>query len=182
MPTVGHRRGGLSPFSRLQRHGVNVPAENADADDTTGAFSADVLSPSRLQAAFFYSREDRARFTGMSEALRQNLSDALSGQARPTNYQWFDEGLLQRDQVLANHNVSTDEDLCVVSETYMSHFAFGRVDGKYASPCSGDLQSPDGRGDLSRHAAQRLSPAIMTNTDALIAMRSRKAGVDHWTA
>ena len=34
---------------------VRTPAESADADETTGAFSADVLSPSRVQAAFFYS-------------------------------------------------------------------------------------------------------------------------------
>ena len=43
---------------------VGTPAENAAQAETTGAFSADVLSPSRLQASFFfYSREDRARFS-----------------------------------------------------------------------------------------------------------------------
>ena len=47
---------------------VRTPAENADADETTGAFSAEVLSPSRIQASFFYSREDRARFAGMTKA------------------------------------------------------------------------------------------------------------------
>ena len=56
---------------------VHTPAENATAADTTGSFTADVLSPSRLQAAFFYSREDRARFAGMDSALRTNLSEAL---------------------------------------------------------------------------------------------------------
>ena len=56
---------------------VHTPAENAAAADTTGSFSADVLSPARLQAAFFFSREDRARFSGMAESLRQNLSMAL---------------------------------------------------------------------------------------------------------
>ena len=34
--------------------------------------------PSRIQASFFYSREDRARFAGMDSALRMNLSEALS--------------------------------------------------------------------------------------------------------
>ena len=57
---------------------VGTPAENAEQSETTGAFTADVLSPSRLQAAFFYSREDRARFAGMDAALRQNLSDGLA--------------------------------------------------------------------------------------------------------
>ncbi len=37
---------------------VGTPAENAAQAETTGAFSADVLSPGRLQASFFYSRED----------------------------------------------------------------------------------------------------------------------------
>ena len=106
---------------------VHVPAENADADDTTGAFSAEVLSPARLQAAFFYSREDRARFTGMAEALRMNLSDALSDKLDQQILNGT-EGLLN-GTVLANHNVSDEDDY----ETYMSHFAFGRVDGKYAS-------------------------------------------------
>ena len=57
---------------------VHAPAENAAAADTTGEFEASVLAPTRLQAAFFFSREDRARFAGMDEALRQNLSSALS--------------------------------------------------------------------------------------------------------
>ena len=57
---------------------VRTPAEGADADETTGTFSADVLSPSRVQAAFFYSREDRARFAGMDAALRSNLSEGLA--------------------------------------------------------------------------------------------------------
>ena len=48
---------------------VRTPAENAAAAETTGSFSTDVLSPSRIQAAFFYSREDRARFAGMDAAL-----------------------------------------------------------------------------------------------------------------
>ena len=56
---------------------VHTPAEGAEAAETTGSFSADVLSPSRLQASFFYSREDRARFAGMDASLRENLSMAL---------------------------------------------------------------------------------------------------------
>ena len=56
---------------------VHTPAENASVAETTGSFTADVLSPARIQAAFFFSREDRARFSGMAESLRQNLSMAL---------------------------------------------------------------------------------------------------------
>ena len=57
---------------------VGTPAENDPQAETTGAFSADTLKPSRIQAAFFYSREDRARFAGMDASLRENLSMGLS--------------------------------------------------------------------------------------------------------
>ena len=76
MPTVAV---GEAVYPVLTKNAeVKTPAENVDAADTTGSFSAEVLSPGRLQAAFFYSREDRARFAGMDAALRMNLSDALS--------------------------------------------------------------------------------------------------------
>ena len=76
MPTVGV---GEKVFPVLTAElAVGAPAENAAQAETTGAFSADVLSPGRLQASFFYSREDRARFEGMDAALRENLSDGLS--------------------------------------------------------------------------------------------------------
>ena len=76
MPTVGV---GEAVYTVLTKElDVRTPAENATAAETTGAFSAEVLSPSRIQAAFFYSREDRARFAGMDAALRENLSMGLS--------------------------------------------------------------------------------------------------------
>ena len=84
MPTVGT---GEAVFPVLTTNAVtDTPAENAtpsgtgiDSDGfTTGSFSAEVLSPSRIQAAFFWSREDQARFSGLSESLRMNLSDALA--------------------------------------------------------------------------------------------------------
>ena len=59
MPTVPV---GEAVFPVLTKNAdVHTPAENAAAAETTGSFSAQVLSPSRLQASFFYSREDRAR-------------------------------------------------------------------------------------------------------------------------
>ena len=118
---------------------VHTPAENAAAADTTGAFSAEVLSPSRLQAAFFYSREDRARFAGMDEALRSNLSDALSDKLDQQILNG-DEGLFDGTN-LANHTVSAENDF----ESYMSNFAFGRVEGTYASML-GDLRILMGAG------------------------------------
>ena len=76
MPTVGV---GESVWPVLKKElDVRFPAENAAADETTGEFTAEVLSPSRIQASFFYSREDAAKFMGMDAALRENLSMGLN--------------------------------------------------------------------------------------------------------
>lgn len=109
---------------------VRTPAENADADETTGAFSAEVLSPSRIQASFFYSREDRARFAGMDSSLRENLSMGLED--------GFDDQILSGTNGLftgtnlANHDV-TD---ATTFDLYMSNLAYNRVDGRYANNTS----------------------------------------------
>ena len=76
MPTVGVGEAVFPVLTSVTS--VEALAENAAGTETTGAFSADVLSPARLQASFFYSREDRARFAGMESALRENLAMALA--------------------------------------------------------------------------------------------------------
>ena len=55
-----------------------TPGGGAAQAHSAGAFTASVLSPHRIQGSFFIRREDRARLAGMEEALRMNLSDALS--------------------------------------------------------------------------------------------------------
>ena len=125
MPTVGD---GEKVYPVLTKNAeAKTPAENADADETTGSFSADVLSPARLQASFFYSREDRARFAGMDAALRMNLGDALSD-ALDKQVLAGTEGLLTGTN-LANHNVNTETTYAL----YRSELAYGRVDGVYAN-------------------------------------------------
>ena len=126
---------------------VGVPAENAEQAETTGSFTADVLSPARLQASFLYSREDRARFAGMDEALRMNLSDALSDKLDQQILNGT-SGLLN-GTVLANHNVST-----VTSYAgYRSDFGYGRVDGTYAMGI-GDIRMVVGSATYGYMAAQ----------------------------
>ena len=112
---------------------VGKPAENAVQAETTGSFSADVLSPSRLQASFFYSREDRARFSGMDEALRSNLSDALSD-GLDKQILAGTEGLFSGSK-LANHNVTA----ATTYANYRNSLGYGRVDGTYAGSV-GDLK------------------------------------------
>ena len=106
---------------------VGTPAENAEQGETTGAFTTETLTPGRLQASYFYSREDRARFAGMAEALRESLSMGLSD--GPDDQILSGTSGLFTGTVLANHNV-TD---ATTFELFMSQFAYGRVDGRYAS-------------------------------------------------
>ena len=112
---------------------VGTPAENAAQAETTGAFSADVLTPSRLQASFFYSREDSARFAGMDSALRENLSMGLSD-GLDRQILRGTAGLLT-GTVLANHAQAA----ATTFDQYITDLAFGRVDGRYAAT-TGDIR------------------------------------------
>ena len=99
-------------------------AEAGNVTETTGSFSAEVLTPRRIQASFFYSREDRARFAGMDEALRMNLNDALSSGLDKYILAKTDLGLL---------DFGTDP-TAGSEETFATYRAaiFGEVDGRYA--------------------------------------------------
>ena len=166
IPTVGV---GEAVFPVLTKNAeVRTPAENAEATDTTGSFNADVLSPSRLQAAFFYSREDRARFQGMDEALRMNLSDALSD-ALDKEILAGTNGLLTGTN-LANNNVNAATDF----GAYKSELAFSRVDGKYAMSTM-DLRIVVGSGTYA-HAAT-VYRANNADDSALDVLMARTSGV-----
>ena len=147
---------------------VHTPAENATAAETEGAFSADVLSPSRLQASFFYSREDRARFAGMSEALRMNLSEALSDKLDQQVINGAN-GLLNGTN-LANNNRTTLADFA----HYKGAFAYSRVDGTYASTV-GDIRIVMGTAGYT-HAAT-IYRANNSDDSALDVLTSRTAGL-----
>ena len=122
MPTVAV---GDAVFPVLKN---NTPAadfaEAANVTETTGSFTAEVLTPRRIQASFFYSREDRARFAGMDEALRMNLNDALSSGLDKYILAKTDLGLL---------DFGTDP-TAGSEETFATYRAaiFGEVDGRYA--------------------------------------------------
>ena len=127
-PTVGV---GESVFPVLTSElTVGTPAENAEQNETTGAFSADVLSPSRIQASFFYSREDRARFAGMDAALRENLSMGLAdGLDRQI--------LVGTNGLLTGTNLPNNtEGSATTFDNYISKLAFARVDGRLAATTS----------------------------------------------
>ena len=166
MPTVGV---GEAVFPVLTKElDVRTPAENAEAMETTGAFSADVLSPLRIQASFFYSREDRARFAGMDESLRENLSMGLAdGLDKQINA--GGNGLLFSTN-LSNNDVSTQTTYAL----YRSQFAYGRVDGRYASMTS-DIRVVMGSETYSHAAGQYRGNN--DNVDALMSLMSATSGV-----
>ena len=166
MPTVGV---GDSVYPILSKElDVRTPAENADADETTGTFSASVLSPSRIQASFFFSREDRARFAGMDSALRMNLSDGLSdGLDRQI--------LVGTNGLFSGTNLSNHAAAAVTTFAgYKSDLGYGRVDGRYAAGV-GDLRMVMGSGTYA-HAAT-IYRANNADDSALDVLMSRTAGV-----
>ena len=61
------------------RPNVRGPFSGSDAaTETDGTFGADLLSPQRLSASYFYRQSDAVRFRGMSEGLRSALNEGLS--------------------------------------------------------------------------------------------------------
>ena len=148
---------------------VGTPAENAAQAETTGSFTADVLSPRRLQASFFYSREDRARFAGMDEALRSNLSDALSD-GLDKQILTGTEGLFTGTN-LANHNASA----VTTYANYRSELGYGRVDGTFAGSV-GDLKIVMGASTYG-HAAGVFRSANAGDRAALEDLMSVTGGV-----
>ena len=161
MPTVGV---GEAVFPVLTKNAeVKVPAENAAAAETTGSFSADVLSPARLQASFFYSREDRARFMGMDASLRENLSMALAD-GLDLQVMAGTNGLLTGAN-LANHAAGGVTGFA----DYKSQLLYGRVDGTYASG-AGDIRIAVGAGTYAHAASQyRATEADRSVLDTLMA-------------
>ena len=100
---------------------------STDAPDTTGAFSADLLPPKRIQASFIYRRTDAMQFSGMDSALRMALNSGLQEKLDRDAIAGAD-GLLTGTN-LGNHNVTAETTFAL----YLSQFLFSRVDGRYAA-------------------------------------------------
>ena len=109
---------------------IATPAEGATVADTTGIFLAESLSPGRLQAAYTFSREDKATFPTMESTLRESLSmgiaDGLDAQViAGVNGLLGTSGLtLRTGDAGAVATFSTYRGLLFDSET---------IDGRYAS-------------------------------------------------
>ena len=102
-------------------------ADSTAVAETTGAFTAELVKPERLQCAFTYRRIDVARFPVMGEALRQALNEALS-ESLDVQIVSGADGLLGGTNLPAHAQAAVD-----TFATYVSKFGFARVDGRYAS-------------------------------------------------
>ena len=111
-----------------------APAEGAEQAHSTGGFESVALTPARLQASMFFSVEDAARIAGLSDALRMNLSDALSDELDDQILTNSANGLFSGTN-LANHNTSTLDTFITLKKRVI----YDAVDGKYANN-AGDLR------------------------------------------
>ena len=147
---------------------AGTPAENAKQAETTGAFSADALVPSRIQASFFWSREDAARFAGMGDALREALQGGLADKL-DQQIMGGTNGLLT-GMILANNNVSAVTGF----SDYISDLAMARVDGQYAAELS-DIRIVMGSGTYAH--AGGIYRATESDRTALDRLAELTAGV-----
>ena len=102
-------------------------ADSTEVAETTGAFSAELVKPERLQAAFTYRRVDVARFSAMGESLRAALNEAL-GESLDVQIVSGADGLLGAANLPAHAQATVD-----TFGSYVSKLGHARVDGRYAS-------------------------------------------------
>lgn len=146
---------------------AGTPAENADQAETTGAFSADVLTPGRIQASFFWSREDAARMASMGDALQEALQGGIADKLDKEIIQGTN-GLLTGTN-LANHA----EAAASTYANYVAKLLYGRVDGQYAGDLA-DIRVVMGS-DTFGNAATKLPTNGEEN--ALARIRNDSSGV-----
>ena len=146
---------------------AGTPAENASQSETTGAFTADVLTPGRIQASFFWSREDAQRMAGMGDALREALGSGLADK--------LDKEILQGSNGLLT-GTNLDNHAQAAATTYAEYVAdllYARVDGRYAFDLA-DIRVVMGS-DTFGNAASKLPTNGEEN--ALARIRNDSSGV-----
>ena len=126
---------------------AGTPDENDAQNETDGTFTGNVLTPSRIQASFFWSREDAARMAGMGDALQEALQGGIADKL-DQQIMAGDNGLLHSTN-LANNNVSAETSF----SGYISDFGYSRVDGRFAAS-GADLRLVMGT-DTYAHAGGR---------------------------
>ena len=146
---------------------AGTPDENDAQTSTTGAFTADVLTPARIQASFFWSREDAARMAGMGDALREALQGGISDKLDSEIMQGTN-GLLTGTN-LANNARGSGSDYA----HYVANLLYARVDGKYAADLS-DIRVVMGSATFANAATKLPSNG---EENALARIRTDSSGV-----
>ena len=85
-----------------------------------------MLTPGRIQASFFWSREDANRFMGMGDALREALQGGIADK--------LDKEIIQGTNGLLTGTILTANAQAAASSyaDYVSKLLYARVDGRYA--------------------------------------------------
>ena len=112
---------------------VGTPARAGAQAETDGVFTAEVLTPGRLQAALRYTREDAARFMSLDSDLRQNLAMGL---ADGLDFQVIqgDDGLLGTNGLTVRAGDAAAE--ATFADYRRLLFDAQTIDGKYSSMAS----------------------------------------------
>ena len=146
-----------------------APGEGADQAHSTAAFESASLVPARLQASLLFSVEDAARIQGLSDALRMNLSDALSDE--------LDDQILTNSTngLFAGSNLA-DHDAGAVGTfvTLKKRVVYDAIDGRYANN-AGDLRVV--LGSASYAFAGGIYRGNNSDVDALESIMGKVAGV-----
>ena len=146
-----------------------APGEGADQAHSTAAFESASLVPSRLQASLFFTVEDAARIQGLSDALRMNLSEALSDELD-------DQILTNTSNGLFSGSNLDDHDAGAVGTfvTLKKRVVYDAIDGKYANN-AGDLRVV--LGSASYAFAGGVYRGNNSDVDALESITSKVAGI-----
>ena len=106
---------------------VATPANDGSAADTTGEFTASVLTPKRAQASFFWRLEDEGRLSGLESSLRSNLEMALRSKLDDLILNDTSAGLL------AGGLTDPGDPGAVAAYGEYKDLVIDQVDGRYAS-------------------------------------------------
>ncbi len=168
MPVVGT---GEATFTVLTTGAdVGTPANNAIQVETTGAFTASVLSPKRAQSSFFWSIEDEARLSGMEDALRSNLGAALSSKFDNLLLNDTDEGLLSGG--LTEPSGTPELATWVLYKTALT----SQVDGHFASTPDQIRLVIGGKTYEQMETVYRVEPANGGTNESAFELLVRKSG------
>ena len=145
-----------------------APAEGDEQAHSAAAFSSAALVPSRLQASLFFSVEDAARITNLSDALRVNLTDSLSDE--------LDDQILTGTNGLFTGTNLADHDATAVGTfiTVKKRIVYDSIDGRYAVN-AGDLRIV--MGAASYAFAGSLYRGNNGDIDALESITTKVAGI-----